>query len=168
MEETIVNTVNGPSPGLEAEFPLVVDNQQAVNGSDANKPTGLCKENPPSVLTEADHPVGPRPIPKGSTSHSRNRGRPTDRSRSRGRGFQAGGAARSQSRAKSVRASTVAGQSSSQPQGQTTQGPTPRTWANIARVQTKGYNLQFVPPIEENGEVIVDITPDIVADRNPL
>ncbi|XP_048128436.1 uncharacterized protein LOC125312849 [Rhodamnia argentea] len=46
-------------------------------------------------------------------------------------------------------------------------GPRSRSWANVARVMTKGYNLTYVAPSMVDGELIVDITPDIVAEENP-
>ncbi|XP_056172498.1 uncharacterized protein LOC115693838 [Syzygium oleosum] len=56
----------------------------------------------------------------------------------------------------------------SQPHGLPSAAPKPRTWANVAKVLAKGYSLSYVPPREENGELVADITPDIMADENPL
>ncbi|XP_030540728.2 uncharacterized protein LOC115748390 [Rhodamnia argentea] len=44
----------------------------------------------------------------------------------------------------------------------------PQTWASVAKVMAKGYNLSYVAPLIEDGEPIVDITPEIVANQNPM
>ena len=61
-------------------------------------------------------------------------------------------------------------QKTQQPSSQTDHfgsGTPSRTWANVAKVMTKGYSLTFVPPLVEDGEVLVDITPEVAAAVNP-
>ncbi|XP_030473888.2 uncharacterized protein LOC115691407 [Syzygium oleosum] len=157
-----------PSPVIEADPTPVTENLQAKDGFVANTITEEPKGKSTSFLIEAERPFGHRPILKGNSSRSRSRGRPKARSRSRRRTDNAGIAIRSESRANPVRKTTEAGQTSSRPQGHLIRTPATRTWANIAKVLTKGYDLAFVPPVEENGELIVDITPEVAADQNPF
>ena len=103
---------------------------------------------------------------------------PADPRRSRSRG-------RSKSRSKSIRRTHLGGGTRSMQAGiagsagdrtQNTKGPEGqkayvgqnRTWANVARVITKGYSLSYVPPTLVEGEEIVIITPEITAAQNPF
>ncbi|XP_030476453.2 uncharacterized protein LOC115693581 [Syzygium oleosum] len=63
--------------------------------------------------------------------------------------------------------SNVPTNNSTNPQVQPAPAPAARTWANVAKILTKGYQLAYVPPLMEDGEVIVNITPEVVADENP-
>lgn len=168
MAEALANTLHDPPHPIESVPTPVMETQQADLRTGVNKIAGHISGMSPSVLHETEWPLGRRPILKGSSTRSRSRGRLLNRSLSRGKTHFAGGGSRSNSKTIPVKKSAMVGQTPSRPLDQMNQGPTPRTWANVARVQTKGYSLDFIPPIEENGEVIVDISPEIAAHQNPL
>lgn len=190
MERT--STLSDFPPALEAQptpdpQALPADHGAALNAATAPQ------RKPSSDMYETDQFVGPkgksvnfnRTSPPGSrvnqmgkTRRSRSRGRsnsrhPTSRLVSGANppaGTDLRGIAAGQGNKNSQGNITPSeeGQTSNRPQGHVNRTTGARTWANIARVQTKGYDLTFVPPLEENGEIIVDITPEIAADQNPL
>ncbi|XP_030440998.1 uncharacterized protein LOC115663090 [Syzygium oleosum] len=170
LEEVIRNPSPGPSPVAESQ-PAVVglaNTQPAVDGpADTSKAAEL-KGKSTSFSHEVELPSGPRLFLKANSSCSRSRGCPKNRSRSLRRAHNAGPSIRSVPRPNTDGKTNVVGQNLSRPQGQPTPAPVTRTWANVAKVLTKGYNLAYVPPLVEDGEVIVDITLEVIADENPL
>lgn len=118
---------------------------------------------PKGKLTSISHEdvrlSGFRPMLIGNSSHSRSRGRPKSRSRSNRGTHIVGPSMRSVSRSNPDRKTIETRQNTTHTQGQPNHVPNTRTWANVARVMTKGYNLPFVPLVEEDGKMIVDITP---------
>ena len=168
MEKTAQITITDPPPGVGVEPSPVPAIPQAGFHVDGNNSTEALNGKSSTMLNVAERPFGQRPILKGTSSRSRSRGCPKDRSFSRGRTLYAGGAMRSQSRANLVKKSAEVGQTSNRAQGHLDQAPAPRSWANVAKVMTKGYDLAFIPPLEENGEVVVEITPEVAAEQNPF
>lgn len=160
MKEVTRNPSSGPS--YVAEPPLALAGHSAP--SNATQLRGKS-----TLLTHVtEPPSSPKVFHKGNTSRSQSRGRSKARSRSTRHAQYAGPNTQSTPGSQPDGPTNGVGQIPKRTQGHRSSAPGPITWANVAKVLTKGYNLAYVPPLVVDGEVIVDITPDVAADENPI
>ncbi|KAI6687554.1 hypothetical protein NL676_024382 [Syzygium grande] len=79
MPEASATTLLDPPHPLETDPTPVMETHQTVLGAGVNKTAGHISGIPPSVLHEAERPLGLRPILKGSSSGSREQQAAQDR-----------------------------------------------------------------------------------------